>query len=236
MNAFDLSGKVAIITGATRGIGKSIAQHLAAAGASVVVSSRTAQACEEVAQSIRDSGAQAIGVAANISKKPELEALVRRTLEHWGRVDVLVANAASNPYYGPMTGASDEVFDKVMRNNVQSNMWLANMVLPGMAERKDGAVIFVGSIGGFRGRAALGIYGMSKAAEMQMAHQLHCARTDSHRLLARHLGEPQAAGRARAAVAAGSHWRARRYRRHCAFAGQQGRRLYHWSGHHRRRR
>jgi dehydrogenase/reductase SDR family protein 4 len=169
MNAFDLSGKVAIITGATRGIGKSIAQHLAAAGASVVVSSRTDQACEEVAQSIRDSGAQAIGVAANISKKPELEALVRRTLEHWGRVDVLVANAASNPYYGPMTGASDEVFDKVMRNNVQSNMWLANMVLPGMAERKDGAVIFVGSIGGFRGRAALGIYGMSKAAEMQMA-------------------------------------------------------------------
>jgi NAD(P)-dependent dehydrogenase (short-subunit alcohol dehydrogenase family) len=133
------------------------------------VSSRTDQACEEVAQSIRDSGAQAIGVAANISKKPELEALVRRTLEHWGRVDVLVANAASNPYYGPMTGASDEVFDKVMRNNVQSNMWLANMVLPGMAERKDGAVIFVGSIGGFRGRAALGIYGMSKAAEMQMA-------------------------------------------------------------------
>jgi NAD(P)-dependent dehydrogenase (short-subunit alcohol dehydrogenase family) len=169
MNAFDLSGKVAIITGATRGIGKSIAQHLAAAGASVVVSSRTAQACEEVAQSIRDSGAQAIGVAANISKKPELEALVRRTLEHWGRVDVLVANAASTPDYGPMTGASDEVFDKVMRNNVQSNMWLANMVLPGMAERKDGAVIFVGSIGGLRGRAALGIYGMSKAAEMQMA-------------------------------------------------------------------
>lgn len=169
MKAFDLSGKVAIVTGATRGIGKSIVEHLAAAGARVVVSSRTAQACDEVAQSIRDAGGQAMGITANISKKSELQELVRKTLAEWGRVDVLVANAATNPYHGPLAGASDEVFDKVMRNNVQSNMWLANMVLPGMAERKDGAVIFVGSIGGFRGRAALGIYGMAKAAEMQMA-------------------------------------------------------------------
>jgi dehydrogenase/reductase SDR family protein 4 len=169
MKAFDLTGKVAIVTGATRGIGRSIAEHLAAAGARVVVSSRTAQACDDVAQSIRAAGGQAMGIAANISKKAEIEELVRRTLAEWGRVDVLVANAATNPYYGPMAGASDEVFDKVMRNNVQSNMWLANLVLPGMAERKDGAVIFVGSIGGYRGRAALGIYGMSKAAEMQMA-------------------------------------------------------------------
>jgi NAD(P)-dependent dehydrogenase (short-subunit alcohol dehydrogenase family) len=169
MKAFDLSGKVAIVTGATRGIGRSIAEHLAAAGARVVVSSRTAQACDEVAEAIRASGGQAMGIAANISKKPELEELVRRTIAQWGRVDVLVANAATNPYYGPLAGASDEVFDKVMRNNVQSNMWLANLVLPGMAERKDGAVIFVGSIGGYRGRATLGIYGMSKAAEMQMA-------------------------------------------------------------------
>ncbi|MDB5874538.1 MAG: family NAD(P)-dependent oxidoreductase [Ramlibacter sp.] len=169
MKLFDLTGKVAIVTGATRGIGRSIAEQLAAAGARVVVSSRTAAACDEVAQAIRANGGQATGVAANISKKPDLEELVRKTMAEWGRVDVLVANAATNPYYGPLAGASDEVFDKVMRNNVQSNLWLANLVLPGMAERKDGAVIFVGSIGGFRGRAALGIYGMSKAAEMQMA-------------------------------------------------------------------
>lgn len=169
MKLFDLDGKVAIVTGSTRGIGRSIAEQLALAGAWVVVSSRKADACEEVAAAIRATGGKAIAVAANISKKVEVEELVRRTQAEWGRVDVLVANAATNPYYGPMKGASDEVFDKVMRNNVQSNMWLANLVLPGMAERKDGAVIFIGSIGGFRGRAALGIYGMSKAAEMQMA-------------------------------------------------------------------
>ncbi len=172
MKAFDLSGKVAIVTGATRGIGRSIAQHLALAGARVVVSSRTAQDCEDLADSIRAAGGQALAVAANISKKAQVEALVQRTLAEWGQVDILVANAATNPYYGPMAGASDEVFDKIMRNNVQANLWLSNLVLPGMAERRDGAVIFVGSIAGFRGRDTLGLYAMSKAAEMQMARNL----------------------------------------------------------------
>lgn len=172
MKNFDLSGQVAIVTGSTRGIGRSIAEHMAAAGARVVITSRKAEACDEVAQAIRKDGGLAMAIPANISKKPELEGMVRRTLAEWGRVDVLVANAASNPYYGPLAGASDEVFDKVMRNNVQSNLWLANLVLPGMAQRRDGAVIFIGSIGGFRGRRTLGIYGMSKAAEMQMARCL----------------------------------------------------------------
>lgn len=172
MKAFDLGGKVAIVTGATRGIGRSVAQHLAQAGAKVVISSRTAAACEEVAQAIRAEGGQALAVAANISRKPEIEALVARTLQEWGQVDILVANAATNPYYGPMAGASDDVFDKIMRNNVQSNLWLSSLVLPGMAGRRDGAVIFIGSIAGFRGRQTLGLYAMSKAAEMQMARNL----------------------------------------------------------------
>lgn len=163
---------MAIVAGATRGIGRSIAQHLAEAGARVVVSSRTAADCEDVAGALRASGGQALAIAANISRKPEIEALVARTSAEWGQCDILVANAATNPYFGPMAGACDDVFDKIMRNNVQSNLWLANLVLPGMSERKDGAVIFVGSIAGFRGRDTLGLYAMSKAAEMQMARNL----------------------------------------------------------------
>jgi dehydrogenase/reductase SDR family protein 4 len=172
VQAFDLSGKVAIVTGASRGIGRSIAEQLASAGACVVISSRKAEACEQVAQAIRATGGQALAVAANISKKAEIEGLVRRTQAEYGHVDILVANAATNPYYGPLAGAGDEVFDKVMRNNVQSNLWLANLVLPGMAERRNGVVIFIGSIAAVRGRAALGLYGMSKAAETQMARCL----------------------------------------------------------------
>jgi NAD(P)-dependent dehydrogenase (short-subunit alcohol dehydrogenase family) len=172
MNPLSLEGKVAIITGSSRGIGRSIAEHLATAGAKVVISSRKEDACKKVADSINDKGGEAIAVAANISDKSQLQQLVEATRNKWGRIDVLVCNAASNPYYGPMADMPDEAFDKILHNNIVSNHWLANMVLPEMAQRKDGAVIIVSSIGGLKGTAVLGAYGISKAADMQLARNL----------------------------------------------------------------
>jgi dehydrogenase/reductase SDR family member 4 len=172
MKIFDLTGKVAIITGSTRGIGRSIAEQLAQAGAKVVISSRTPEACEEVAAAINKQGGQAIAVPASISKPPELEALVKKTRDAWGRIDILVCNAASNPHYGSMMDLPDELYDKTMRNNILSNLWLCKLIVPEMRERKDGAIIIVSSIAGLRASSVLGVYALSKAADMQLARNL----------------------------------------------------------------
>lgn len=172
MKAFDLTGKVAIVTGSTRGIGRSIAEHLSGAGAKVTISSRKQAACDETAQAIRASGGEAIAVAANIGDRAQLEHLVAATHAQWGQVDILVCNAATNPYYGPMAGLTDQAFNKILQNNIVSNLWLANMVLPEMARRRDGVVLIVSSIGGLKGSATLGAYGISKAADMQLARNL----------------------------------------------------------------
>ena len=169
---FDLTGKVAVITGSTRGIGRAIAEEMARAGAKVIISSRKTEACEEVAAAIRAEGLEATPIACNISKKAELENLVAETRKVYGKIDVLVCNAALNPYYGPMAGASDEVFTKIMAVNIQSNLWLCNMVMPEMAERKDGSVIIVSSIGGLKGSTVLGLYCISKAADFQLVRNL----------------------------------------------------------------
>lgn len=172
MDLFNLSGKVAIVTGSSRGIGRSIATQLARAGARVVISSRKQEACDAVAEAIRAEGGQALAIAANIADGGQIEALVARTREAWGGIDILVCNAASNPYYGPMTGLSDAVFDKIMHNNVLSNLWLCRLAYPDMKARRDGAIVIVSSIGGLHGSAVIGAYNISKAADMQLARNL----------------------------------------------------------------
>jgi NAD(P)-dependent dehydrogenase (short-subunit alcohol dehydrogenase family) len=167
-----MTGRVALITGSSRGIGRAIAERMAEAGASVVISSRKADACEQVAAGIRARGGKAIAHAASIADKAALQGLVDRALEEWGRIDVLVCNAAVNPYFGPLLEITDEAFDKIMASNVRSNVWLCGMVIPHMAERRDGSVIVVSSIAGFKGNTHLGAYGISKAADMQLIRNL----------------------------------------------------------------
>ncbi len=170
MSLFDLTGKVAIVTGSSRGIGKAIAEQLAAHGARVVISSRTQETCDEVAAGINSEHGEgrAIAVAASISDKAQLQDLFAQTQERLGAVDILVCNAASNPYYGSMDGIEDEQFRKVLDNNILSNHWLMQLALPHMREQRDGAIIVISSIGGLRGSATIGAYNVSKAADFQL--------------------------------------------------------------------
>lgn len=172
MSLFDLSGGVAIVTGSSRGIGRAIAEQLAAHGARVVVSSRSAESCEPVAEDIRRRGGEAMVVPCNVGDDEALEALVSRTLAAWGRVDTLVCNAAANPVYGSMQDVDDAAFDKIMRVNVRANMKLAHAVLPQMAERGQGSLIIVSSVVGLTGTRLIGTYAMSKAADFQLARNL----------------------------------------------------------------
>src|ERR1700727_1006484 len=152
---FDLTGQVAVITGSSRGIGRSSAELLAKLGAKVVISSRKADACEEVASGIRSAGGDAHVIACNISRREEVEALVKGTVSHYGKIDILVCNAAVNPYYGPLLDIKDEAFDKIMNSNVTSNIWICQLAIPPMAERAKGSVVIISSIGGLRGSTVL---------------------------------------------------------------------------------
>jgi len=174
MSLFDLTGKSAIITGSSRGIGRAIAEAMADQGARVVISSRKPGPCQEVADAInkKHGDTAAIAIPANISSKEDLQAMVDETNKSYGKIDIVVCNAASNPYYGPMGGISDEAFTKILQNNIISNHWLIQMCAPQMRERKDGAVIIVSSIGGLRASPVIGAYNISKAADFQLARNL----------------------------------------------------------------
>jgi len=170
---FDLNGKTAIVTGSSRGIGRAVALELARCGAQVVVSSRKQPACDAVAATINSQWeGRAIAVAANIAVLSDMERLVTSALTEYGKIDILVCNAASSPYYGPMAGITDEQFEKTFRNNVMSIHWLVRMVAPGMIERNDGAIVLISSIGGLRGSPVIGAYNITKAADMQLARNL----------------------------------------------------------------
>lgn len=175
-NLFDLTGKVAIITGSTKGIGKAIAEQMALHGAAVVVSSRKQDACEavtaEINELVKDGVGSAISIPCNIGHKDQLQSLVDETRKQLGKIDILVCNAAVNPFFGSMADIPDSAFEKIMDSNIKSNHWLCQMVIPEMVERKDGSIIIVSSIGGLNGSPILGAYCISKAADMQLARNI----------------------------------------------------------------
>jgi NAD(P)-dependent dehydrogenase (short-subunit alcohol dehydrogenase family) len=173
---FDLSGKVALITGSSKGIGKAIAEEMARHGAQVVISSRKADVCQEVADAINaelagQSGG-AVAIAAHIGEKANLQRLVDETRKQLGKIDILVCNAAVNPYYGSAQDIPDDAFDKIMNVNIRSNHWLCQLVIPEMIEGKDGVILIISSVGGLRGSTHLGAYAISKAADAQLVRNL----------------------------------------------------------------
>ena len=172
MKLFDLNGKTAVITGSTKGIGKAIAQRMAEHGANVIISSRKEDACETVAAEINRDWAEgdnrAVSIPCHIHHKNQLENLVSKTNDEFGKIDILVCNAAVNPFHGSITEIPDTAFDRIMECNVRSNVWLCNLALEGMRNRRDGVIIIISSIGGARGSRELGAYAISKAADMQI--------------------------------------------------------------------
>ena len=169
---FDLTGKKAIITGSSKGIGKSIAKAMALHGAEVVISSRKADVCQETADEIneacKDGPGKAIVIPCNISDKAALEMLVEETRIQLGQIDILVCNAATNPFFGSIKDIPDEAFEKIMNNNIKSNHNLCQMVIPEMVEREDGNIIIVSSIGGLNASPVIGAYNISKAADIML--------------------------------------------------------------------
>ena len=169
---FDLSGKVALVTGSSRGIGRAIAEECARAGAKVVISSRKLEACEEVRDILKAQGHDAIAMAAHAGSKEQLASLVQQTVSRYGRLDICVANAAVNPFFGSLTDAPDDAFEKTMATNVKAVWWLAQLAKPHLVASREGSFIVISSIAALRGTSLLGVYGISKAAETALVRNL----------------------------------------------------------------
>ncbi|WP_146345587.1 SDR family NAD(P)-dependent oxidoreductase [Falsiphaeobacter marinintestinus] len=174
MNLFDLSGKVAVLTGASKGMGLEMATALAEHGATVVISARKQDQLDAAAAGINEAvGAdRAIPVACNVGQKEQLEHLVAATRDKAGPIDIVVGNAGVNPYYGPTSDIPDDAYEKTMQANVQANLWLAKLAVPDMIAKGAGSMMFTSSIGAFKPSVMLGTYGMSKLALIGLVRNL----------------------------------------------------------------
>lgn len=166
---FDLTDKVAIITGASKGIGASISNLLAQNGAKVIVSSRNQEAVDDVANAISSNGYSAKGIACHVGKKEELQNLVNKTIELYGKIDILVNNAATNPVYGKLAEINSEVFDKIINVNVKACLTLSNLCYPHFIKSGGGSIVNVASVEGLRPSFGLGMYSISKAALIMLS-------------------------------------------------------------------
>ena len=165
---FNLEGKVAIITGSSKGIGKAIAKGLAENGAQVVISSRSQEASDEVAKEFTAEGLKAIGIACHVGKEDHRKNLVNKTIEAFGRIDILVNNAAINPVFGPIEEVDPAIFDKIMDVNVKAPWSLSNLVLPHFKANKNGSIVNIASVEALTPGFGLGIYSTSKAAILML--------------------------------------------------------------------
>jgi NAD(P)-dependent dehydrogenase (short-subunit alcohol dehydrogenase family) len=174
MSLFNLKNKSFLITGSSKGIGKSIAFHAADHGAQVIISSRKIDACKETANEINEHCGKEVAfpIQANIAHEEELNDLVAQTNKLLGKIDVLICNAATNPFMGSMADIPSDAFDKVMNNNIKANHILTNLVTPQMIDRKDGVIIIISSVGGTIGSNLIGTYNISKAADIQMVKNI----------------------------------------------------------------
>ena len=174
MSLFNLKNKSILITGSSKGIGKAIAFECAKHGAKVIISSRKSDICIQTADEINTNIGKEVAypIPANISDDSQLENLVSETIKKIGKIDVLVCNAATNPFMGSMLDMPIEKFDKVMHNNIRSNQVLCNLVLPEMVNREDGSIIIISSIAAIKGSPILGAYNISKAADVMIVKNI----------------------------------------------------------------